>query len=81
MLTDEQRINLPVLVKEDIIKKWEIQQEKAKFEAMTPEEKKAYQLARRQKRKKEREEERKKLEELEEKKYEDQHLALNNQSK
>lgn len=81
MLTEEQRKNLPALVKEDIVKKWEIQQEKAKYEAMTPEEKKAYFAARRQERKKQRLEERRKMEELEEKKYEDQHLALNNQSK
>ena len=81
VLTDDQRKNLPAEIKEDVIKRWEAFQEKAKYDAMTPEEKKEYIAARRRERKNQRMEEKKKLEELEGKKYEDQHLALNNQSK
>ena len=42
ILTEKQRESLPLEIKDDVMKKWELEDRKRKFQAMTPEERRAY---------------------------------------
>jgi len=73
VLTEKQRENLPAEVKDDVMTKWELEEKKRMFKAMTPEEKKAYISAQRKAKKESTE--RASFPKKDEK-YEDLHLSV-----
>ena len=78
ILTDKQRENLPVEIKEDVVTKWDFLEKKRKFQAMTPEEKQAFILARKKERRDNARAERAAFPKKDEK-FEDLHLVVSAQ--